>query len=321
MLTETKFTHRAYADSDVQAVTDLLNLCADTEKLDDNYAPEDLKAEFEHPKLDKTLDLQVWHDEAGNLVAFGQIWRDVTPERFDGHLYLRIHPDYTAGDLTLAVLQWAEARLKSHEAYQTLPTKLGVSCKNTQTDQKAKLEQARYVETRYAYTMERDLHQPFPLYQFPEGHTLDHVKNDEEVAKWVDVFNWSFIDHYNFHPTNFEDHKHWLKSLDYIPELDLVAVGEDGNFNAMCLGWISKSENAHRGVKEGWINTLGTRRGFRKIGLGKNMLLASMHKLKEYGMNTALLGVDTQNPTGALGLYESVGFSVRHNYITFTKQL
>jgi ribosomal protein S18 acetylase RimI-like enzyme len=38
------------------------------------------------------------------------------------------------------------------------------------------------------------------------------------------------------------------------------------------------------------------------------MLLAGMHKLKEDGAGVAVLGVDAENPSGALGLYESVGF-------------
>src|SRR3712207_8299806 len=49
-------------------------------------------------------------------------------------------------------------------------------------------------------------------------------------------------------------------------------------------------------------------RSYRKIGLGRALLLAGLHRLKADGMETAALGVDAENPTGALGLYESTGF-------------
>ena len=36
--------------------------------------------------------------------------------------------------------------------------------------------------------------------------------------------------------------------------------------------------------------------------------MRSLHVLRERGMEVAVLGVDAENPSGALALYESVGF-------------
>jgi ribosomal protein S18 acetylase RimI-like enzyme len=62
-------------------------------------------------------------------------------------------------------------------------------------------------------------------------------------------------------------------------------------------------------------------RNYRKLGFGKNMLLAGMQKLKDYGMDTAMLGVDSVNPSGAVGLYDSVGFKVRRTNVSYRKTL
>ena len=45
------------------------------------------------------------------------------------------------------------------------------------------------------------------------------------------------------------------------------------------------------------------------------MIVQSLYAIKERGMTEAALGVDTQNTSGALHLYESVGFRPvsRHN--------
>ncbi len=56
------------------------------------------------------------------------------------------------------------------------------------------------------------------------------------------------------------------------------------------------------GRSEGWIELLGTRRGHRKIGLGRALVLAGLQRLKADGVETALLGVDGDNPTGATRL-------------------
>ncbi|NES22531.1 MAG: GNAT family N-acetyltransferase [Symploca sp. SIO3E6] len=68
---------------------------------------------------------------------------------------------------------------------------------------------------------------------------------------------------------------------------------------------------------EGWIDALGTRRGFRKRGLGRAMLLAGMQRLQAAGVDTVRLGVDSENPSGALRLYKSVGFRKVHTHISF----
>ncbi|WP_371357296.1 GNAT family N-acetyltransferase [Hydrocoleum sp. CS-953] len=65
---------------------------------------------------------------------------------------------------------------------------------------------------------------------------------------------------------------------------------------------------------------LGTRRGFRKRGLGKAMLLSGMQRLRDVGMDKALLGVDAENPSGATRLYESVGFRKVHTNIFYVKE-
>jgi ribosomal protein S18 acetylase RimI-like enzyme len=142
-----------------------------------------------------------------------------------------------------------------------------------------------------------------------------------DLEPWVEAFNQSFIDHWNFHPTTVEEHRHRLARPHYNPELDLIAIAPDGTFAAFSLCGIDPEDNAANKRNEGWIHILGTRRGFRKIGLGRAILLESMHKLKAAGIDTAVLGVDAENPTGALRLYESVGFYKVNTGVTYQKDL
>ena len=145
--------------------------------------------------------------------------------------------------------------------------------------------------------------------------------DDSHLERWVDMFNWSFIDHWNHHPLNLENHRHWLASPKYKADRDLVALAPDGTYAAFCFCWIDPDDNARNNRKEGWIDILGTRRGYRKIGLGTAMLLKGMRLLKDEGMDTAVLGVDAENPSGALRLYESVGFANVRTSVTYSKDL
>ena len=51
------------------------------------------------------------------------------------------------------------------------------------------------------------------------------------------------------------------------------------------------------------------------------MLLSGLHTLQAQDLDTALLGVDSENPSGALRLYQSVGFQKRYSSIAFVKHL
>ena len=50
------------------------------------------------------------------------------------------------------------------------------------------------------------------------------------------------------------------------------------------------------------------------------LLTRSLQMFKDMGMDHAALGVDTQNPNGALNLYESVGFRVEKSYTIYWKE-
>jgi ribosomal protein S18 acetylase RimI-like enzyme len=55
------------------------------------------------------------------------------------------------------------------------------------------------------------------------------------------------------------------------------------------------------------VGTLGVRREWRRQGLGAALLQRAFVALYDRGLSTIGLGVDAENPTGALGLYERAG--------------
>jgi ribosomal protein S18 acetylase RimI-like enzyme len=47
----------------------------------------------------------------------------------------------------------------------------------------------------------------------------------------------------------------------------------------------------------------------------------SLHRLREAGMDEAMLGVDSENPNGALGLYEGLGFEIHTRSAAYRRPL
>ncbi len=60
---------------------------------------------------------------------------------------------------------------------------------------------------------------------------------------------------------------------------------------------------------------------WRRRGLAKALLARSLVAAREAGFTSAGLGVDAENPTGALGLYESLGFAPERTGIAYRKPL
>jgi mycothiol synthase len=323
MTTLTAFQARPYAgDADVPAITALLNLCDAVDDLDDSYTEDDLRREFESPELDAAKDLHLWEDADGRLVGFGQIWIPKESEKVDGGLYLRVHPDARGQHLEEEILAWGEARAREAAAEQGKPAQ--IRCWLREGNYVGAILEGQGLQiVRYFYKMARPLDEPLPEPQLPEGFRMITATDagDSHLERWVDMFNGSFIDHWNHHPLSVENHQHWLASPKYQADRDLVAVAPDGTYAAFCFCWNDPDNNARKNRKEGWIDILGTRRGYRKIGLGTAMLLAGMHLLKHEGMDTAVLGVDAENPSGALRLYESVGFRSVRTSVTYSKDL
>ncbi len=61
---------------------------------------------------------------------------------------------------------------------------------------------------------------------------------------------------------------------------------------------------------EAWINTVGTRRAWRGKGVARWVLAETLRLVAtaDDGFERAILGVDAENPTGALRLYRDLGF-------------
>ena len=60
----------------------------------------------------------------------------------------------------------------------------------------------------------------------------------------------------------------------------------------------------------GWVGSLAVRRPWRRRGLGEALLRDAFLRFAERGKRSAGLGVDAENTTGAVALYERVGMHV-----------
>lgn len=311
---------RSYrGETDWCAIANLIDACEAVDRLGEEVSASELKLLLDAPKLDQARDVQLWEDGNYKLVGLALLDMPDSQTEIDACLWFYVHPKVRGEGLDKDIIAWGEQRLREAAKEQNLPAKLRAYSREDKTDEMRLLEKQGFAVDRYFWTMARSLCEPIPEPEFPANFSLTHVSGEQDIQPWVEMFNQSFIDHWNHHDLTVETVRYWMSDPNYQPELDLIAISGDRKFAAFCDCQIKPQENASSGSKEGWIELLGTRRDFRKMGLGKAMLLAGLHRLKAAGANTAKLSVDADSLTGATKLYKSVGFRPMETWIEWAK--
>lgn len=317
------FTRQFQGEPDLVAITQLMNDVDAVDQVEQGTTVDELRQMVATTIVDPLQDICVW--ERGGTLA-GWAWLRIPRVNVDaGSVGFKVHPAARGNDLEEAMLAWSQERLlaASQEAGRTPigPVKLRAWTHDRDTERMRLLEQHDFERVRTWLRMARSLEEPIPEPCFPSGFALGHLAGADEVAAWVELFNQSFIDHWNHHDLTTAEREQWIAEAHYRGERDLIAVAEEGTFAAFCFCSINPVENGRNKRNDGWISKLGTRRGYRNIGLGRAMVLAGLQRLRTDGAKTALLGVDADSPTGATRLYESVGFRPVFRSMTYERTL
>jgi len=306
-VTTLEITARGYmGEQDLPTIVELLSRCAQASPFGEGTTADELRMEFSLPRFDPVRHLRLWEDADSQLIGFGQLWIHEDAVEPDSFLWYRVRPDLCDGDLDELIIAWGEEQTRTIVQERGVQLRLRTTTITTELERIAVLEHNGFGIDRYFQRMVCPLGALIIEPQLPAGFTLATGPHDRDT--WAGLFNESFIDHWNHLPLSGAEVAHRKSIPAHRPDLDLVAYAPDGTPAAFCLGMFDSVENARSGRNEGTIALLGTRRGFRKRGLGRALLLSNMLALKAAGADAAALGVDTDSPTGATRLYESIGF-------------
>jgi mycothiol synthase len=177
------------------------------------------------------------------------------------------------------------------------------------------LEARGYGPVRHSFRMLIELHATPDLVTWPDGIEVRVMEPSEEQAVHAAVME-SFADHWGFTPHPFEG---WIRYQSG-PQArkDLWFVARDGDEVAgVCL--CATHESGEPGY--GWVEILGVRRPWRRRGLGEALLRHSFRAFALEGATKVGLGVDAENSTGALRLYERAGMRVVRRYDSYERRL
>jgi GNAT superfamily N-acetyltransferase len=314
---------RAYRDtSDCELVHAIIQQHNDCDGVDWFITVEDVVRFFEHPhNFDPHQDalfVQVGSQPVG-YVEVG--WRRESEGRLIYHHEGFLIPAWRRKGIGSAMLKMAETRLRviAAEHNSDEPKVFRAWAEETEIGKIALLESAGYKPTRYFFEMVCKNMDELPSAPMPPGLEIRPVTPEHYRPVW-DALAEAFRDHWSYTPPAEAHYQRWLKSRRFQPQLWVIAWDGD-QVTGTILNYIDAEQNKARQRKRGYTEDICVRRPWRRRGLARAMLVRSIQRLRDEGMTEAALGVDTENPSGALGLYENVGFKPYRNANVYEKPM
>jgi ribosomal protein S18 acetylase RimI-like enzyme len=278
----------------------------ETYELDD--IDDEWRSVWSHPDTDAVM---VW--DGPELVGF--VWLTVRPGQRESHKIGQwggVRPSYRRRGIGSQLVEWAVERATAIAPTldDSLPTKLETDAAAHQTDLLGITEQAGYKPVRHFLEIARPTSDPPADPRPVEGlEIVAWTPELDEEARQCHVE--AFADHWGSEPRTRQEWEQWYTGhRAYRADLSLLAVEPSSSQVAglvLCgaypQDWVSVP-------REAWVNTVGTRRAWRGRGVASWLLVETLQRIAaaDDRFERAILGVDAENPTGALRLYRALGF-------------
>jgi mycothiol synthase len=309
-------------ESDYPEMVKIVDVTSKADKEEVAETLEDIKHNYAHlTNSDPSTDM-LFAEINGETIAYSRVewWQEENPnDRIYSH-FVNIHPEWRSQGIENTMIRWCENRLKAIASkhpqdgqffFHTYSNAFKLAFNEI-------LESLDYKAVRYFIEMSRSL-ENIPTAKLPEGIEVRPVQK-EDIRKVWDAANDAFRDHWGYSKPKEEHFIEYQGSKFFQPELWQVAWESD-KVVASVMNYIEHDYNKKFHRKRGWTENISTRKAWRRRGIARALIIRSMHMHKEKGMTEVGLGVDTDNPNGALKLYQDLGYVKNKTWITYRKPM
>lgn len=320
-----KATLRGLARADIAAWNRLLADVEEADNTGEHYNEADLAEEMDNP------DITLGRDLVGAFVGeqlvgyFGVYPRSASEDYHKVSMEGTVHPAWRGQGVgsRLAEAMVLRAEQAHEERFPGSPALYALTGLSADHDQARLMAGVGLRPERWTFVMRADLSIPVEPVVLPEGYQLRTYDASLDRAMH-DAHNAAFLDHPNFTPWTDAMWKQWVTgSRSFRPQLSYVVV--DPTAPDQVAAYVQTNEyDAYfeaTSRREAYIGKVGTRREHRGRGLASSLLRHCLAAYREAGYDESSLDVDSENPTGALGIYERAGFVVESRRTDYVKRV
>jgi mycothiol synthase len=236
-------------------------------------------------------------------------------------MWAAVLPEVRRRGLGSTLLDWTIARARQRAVLEDPGVAVAVAgdAEDQETGHRALLARAGFEPVRHFFLMRRPTLDDVRDARLPDGLEIRPVTEAQRRPILEAEFE-AFEDHWGNRERGEDSFTTTLSRAEL--DTDLWIVAWDGEQIAGVVeNWIWTEENEALGVRRGWLERISVRRPWRRRGLARALTAASLVLLREAGMQEGMLGVDSENPNGALGLYEGLGFEIHSRSAAYRRPL
>jgi GNAT superfamily N-acetyltransferase len=315
---------RPYAgEPDLVEITRIENAEAEADQMPERVSLEEEAARFGHPndRFEPVRDVTIAEVDGRAVAVAYRSWVDTTDNLREYRVHGAVEPAWRRRGVGSVLLADNERRMRELAAGQETanPRFLGSWTGDSQPGAAALLAGAGYEPVRWFFDMTRPSLDDVPDVPLPDDLELRPITMANVRAVWQADLE-AFRDHWGGFDGSEAMFQRWMASPS--TDLSLWVVAFDGDEVAGgIINSINDEENAALGINRGWLASVFTRRPWRRRGVARALIARSLGLLRDRGATSAALGVDADNPSGALGLYEDAGFAVTYRSTAWRKPL
>lgn len=249
--------------------------------------------------------------DAGRIVGYGEL-TDRGHVQFNS--WAATHPEHVGrgiGSLLVSRIE-ERARRRVEEAPEGARVTLHNYVAHVNGAARELLESRGYEPVRRYWRMAIDMTEEPAAPAWPDGIRVRTFERGRDERATFDALEEGFSDHWGFIPGDFDK---WVKdteSASFDPTLWFLAVEGDEIAGVSLCSHLSLLP---------WVDKLAVRRAWRHRGLGLALLQHSFGEFWRRGWRKAVLGVDSENLTGATRLYERAGMAADRQWDRYAKEL
>jgi mycothiol synthase len=316
---------RPYAgEADLREIVRIRNAELSADGVRERTTLADMRAWWGNPseQFDPARDATVVEHDGRAVAVAQRDWIDANDGVREYRARCWIDPAVRGRGIGTMLIERNQERLRavatSHDTER--PKVLGMPTADANAGAVALARRFGYEPARWFADMERPLDGVLPeIPPMPEGLEVRPASVEQARRIW-EADHDAFRDHWGGWDASEASFRRWVESPEFQPELAVVAWDGDEIAGAV-LNTIDPEENADLGVQRGWLDSVFTRRPWRRRGLARALIVRSLHLLRERGMEGAVLGVDADNPSGAFELYESAGFVATERFTAWRRPM
>jgi mycothiol synthase len=315
-------TARPLTTEDVADAAALQEAAEEVDDTGEHWSADDLTEWWVNDLLDLPRDSLAVRTEDGELVGWATTLAVPTfRDAFRINLEARVHPAWRDRGIGRALLSWQLARGREVHAarHPGSPAVLAVEAYTSMPSLEKLLRRAGLTQERWYFVMER------PLSELPDVPAVEGVElvpftwdRDDEIRR---AHNAAFTEH---HGSAERDETTWQTLFTgqraFRPGLSVLALA-NGAVVAYALAYVFGADTAANGYEQVDLGQIGVLPSARGRGLAKATIAAVLRRAAGQGCRSAGLQVDSENVTGALRLYESLGFTTRRTQVSWTLAL